>query len=165
MRITTRTLGKVDIDDRQFITFPRGILGFETHKRFALLDAPQPPFYWLQSLSDAQTAFVLISPDVFRNDYALSLESNELEVLEVQELEDGNLTLKNGERAQLLVFAIVTVSTDVSNMTANLQGPVIINPYNHCGLQGIQTDSRWKTKHFVLEEMSARSAVLSGKGS
>lgn len=159
MIISTRALGEIDIDERQIITFPRGILGFEDQQRFALLDAPQRPFYWLQSLGDVQTAFVLISPDVFRDDYTLSLEGSELEVLEVQEKEDGSLLLKDNSVAELLVFSIVTVSTDMDSMTANLQGPVIINSRNHLGLQGIQTDSRWKTKHFILKEIAEKNGV------
>ena len=156
MIINTRAAGKMDVDERQIITFPRGLLGFESHERFALLDAAQPPFYWLQSLSDVQTAFVLISPDVFRDDYQLSLESSELEILKVEEKEDGSLILTDGNTAKLLVFSIVTVTTDKNNMTANLQGPIIINAQNHLGMQGIQTDDRWRTRHFILEEMSSR---------
>ena len=159
MFIHTRALGETDVDQRQIISFPRGILGFESHIRFALLDAAQPPFYWLQSLSDVQTAFVLISPDVFRDDYQLSLENGELELLEVREQKDGSLRLENGKIAELLVFSIVTVTAEKHNMTANLQGPIIINAQNHLGMQGIQTDDRWSTRHYILNEMS------SGKGS
>ena len=83
MIINTRAAGEMEVDKRQIIAFPRGVLGFESHTGFALLDAAQPPFYWLQSLSDIQTAFVLISPNIFRDDYQLSLESGELELLEV----------------------------------------------------------------------------------
>ena len=44
-------------------------------------------------------------------------------------------------------------------MTANLQGPIIINAQNSLGMQGIQTDDRWKTRHYILEEMSTKKAV------
>lgn len=155
MIIQSRPFGETEVDERQIIVFPKGILGFEDHNDFALLDSPQPPFYWLQSLKDEQTAFVLISPDVFRSDYELSLVSQELDIIEVEQLENGDLVEKTGnERAELLVFAIVTITGDKNTMTANLQGPVVINPASRRGMQGIQTDSRWKTKHYILEEMS-----------
>ena len=155
MTITLPDRGQVDVDEQKILTFPRGILGFEAHTRFVLLNSARPPFYWLQSLSDIQTAFVLISPEVFRSDYQLSLEKGELELLAVKELEGGELILQNGQPAELLVFSIVTISAKQHNITANLQGPIIINTQNHLGMQGIQTDDRWQTRHYILEEMSS----------
>jgi flagellar assembly factor FliW len=153
--IQARAFGEIEVDERQIIEFPRGILGFQEHTRFALLDAAQPPFYWLQSLIDPQTAFVLISPDVFRKDYELSLVSQELDVIGVEQKENGDLKIPGvDETAELLVFAIVTVAGDKDSMTANLQGPIVINPVSRLGMQGIQTDPRWMTKHFILREMA-----------
>ena len=43
MRINSKAYGPVDIDERQEIYFPRGIIGFEQFKRYALLDAAQQP--------------------------------------------------------------------------------------------------------------------------
>src|SRR6266542_988316 len=73
MRIETKPYGMMDIDDQQLLTFPRGLLGFETHLRWALLDSAQPPFFWLQSLEDPNLAFVLLAPAFFRPDYILEL--------------------------------------------------------------------------------------------
>jgi flagellar assembly factor FliW len=157
--IQARAFGEIEVDERQIIDFPRGILGFQEHTRFALLDASQPPFYWLQSLTDTQTAFVLISPDVFRSDYELSLVSQELDVIDVHQEEGGELiTRSSGDAAELLVFAIVTVTGDKESMTANLQGPIVINPASRLGMQGIQTDPRWMTKHYILQEMAVKGS-------
>lgn len=162
MKINSRALGPIEIDERQIITFPHGILGFESCTKFALLDASQPPFYWLQSLDNTETAFVMISPDVFRDDFELSLLGGELDVIGVDQTEDGDLILKDGSAAELLVLAIVTVSANRNEMSANLQGPVIINSKEHIGTQGIQTDGRWLTKHFILEEMNAKKQKAGG---
>jgi flagellar assembly factor FliW len=157
--IQARAFGEIEVDERQIIDFPRGILGFQEHTRFALLDTSQPPFYWLQSLTDTQTAFVLISPDVFRSDYELSLVSQELDVIDVHQEEGGELiTRSSGDAAELLVFAIVTVTGDKESMTANLQGPIVINPASRLGMQGIQTDPRWMTKHYILQEMAVKGS-------
>jgi flagellar assembly factor FliW len=40
-------------------------------------------------------------------------------------------------------------------MTANLQGPLIINPDTRMGKQAILTDDRWKTKHDIMAELAA----------
>ncbi len=162
MKIKSRALGLVEINEQQVIDFPQGFLGFESLEKFALLDASQAPFYWLQSLDDTETAFVMISPDVFRDDYELSLLGGELELIGVEQKESGDLLLSDGSAAELLVFAIVTVSSNRSEMTANLQGPVIINTRHRLGMQGIQTDARWLTRHYVLEEISAKREKAGG---
>ena len=40
-------------------------------------------------------------------------------------------------------------------MTANLQGPIIINKRSRIGRQSIVTDPRWRIKHRILEELSS----------
>ena len=49
MKVNTKPYGLIEIDNRQRITFPGGILGCESLKEYVLLDALQQPFYWLQS--------------------------------------------------------------------------------------------------------------------
>lgn len=142
MQIETKSFGKVEIDERQIIRFPAGILGFESFCDYALMDSKQPPFYLLQSMDAPDLAFIILSPEVFRPDYRLDLADGELDDLEWGEDED------------LLVMAIVTVPRDGGPMTANLQGPVIINRYKRIGKQVIQLGNAWKTRHNVLEEMA-----------
>ena len=60
MRVETKPYGVMDLDERQKIFFPYGILGFEQLKHYVLLDAKQPPFYWLQSLDMPDIAFPLL---------------------------------------------------------------------------------------------------------
>jgi len=40
-------------------------------------------------------------------------------------------------------------------MTANLQGPLVINKEERLARQAVLTDPRWKTKHDVLAELAA----------
>lgn len=146
MQILTKAYGEVEIDERQIINFPNGLFGFETLHDFALLDATQQPFYWLQSIDVDQVAFVLIKPSIFRPDYDPSVMKSDLEAL--------RLKVSNEENA--LVFSIVTFLDDNQNMTANLQGPVIINRHERVGRQCISTDSRWETRHNIAEEMASQ---------
>ena len=78
MRVTTKAYGDIDIDERQFVEFPSGILGFEKFTRWALLDARQKPFFYLQSLELPELAFALIDPFLFRPDYALDVADESL---------------------------------------------------------------------------------------
>jgi flagellar assembly factor FliW len=54
-----------------------------------------------------------------------------------------------------LVFSIVTIPADGGPMTANLQGPLVINRERRIGKQAVLADSRWKTKHNIMEELAA----------
>jgi flagellar assembly factor FliW len=141
-QIISKAYGAIEVDDRQFINFPSGILGFESLREYALIDSKQPPFLWLQSVEDSEIAFVVISPQVFRPDFILDIPSGEYDELEWEPDEE------------LLVLAIVTIPPDGSPMTANLQGPVVINRQKRIGKQGIQVGSQWRTKHNIVEELS-----------
>ena len=143
MKVKTKAYGLVDVDEHQKITFPGGLFGFESYKSYALLDAEQEPFYWLQSLDDEEAAFVLIDPFLFRPDYEMNIDNEEL------------LAIGVNDPGKAVIFAIVTIPADGSRMTANLQGPLVVNRDTHLGIQAILTDSRWKTKHDIVAELQA----------
>ena len=145
MQVLTKPYGKIDVDERQKIYFSAGILGFEKLKDFLLLDAAQQPFYWLQSLDVPEIAFVLINPEIFRPGYLPEVSISELEEIELSE--------ENTE--DMLVFSIVTIPEEHSRMTANLQGPIIINREKRYGRQCISSSQIYKTQHYVLEELAA----------
>jgi flagellar assembly factor FliW len=142
MKIRTKPYGEMEIEDRQRLIFPRGIFGFEELREFALFDAAQPPFYWLQSLQRVEIAFVLIDPLFFRPDYAPDVDPSELQEIEIKGPED------------MLVFAIVTIPEDSSRMTANLQGPLLINRRTSVGRQSISLNPLWGVRHAILEELA-----------
>ncbi len=145
MEIKTKAYGLINIDDKQILHFPNGLFGFEKLNDFALLDAEQQPFFWLQSLEVEQIAFILINPIIFRPDYDPSVVNSELE----------EIGLINGEDENVLLFSIVTIPADQSRMTANLQGPVIINKEKKIGRQFISTCSDWKVRHNIIEELAS----------
>ena len=143
MKVVTKAYGPIEINERQKISFPSGILGFESFKDYAILDAERQPFYWLQSLDVEQVAFVLINPFLFRPDYEMNIDNEEL------------MRVGITDPAKALIFSIVTVPGDGSSMTANLQGPLVINRDNRLGFQAVLTDPRWKTKHDIIAELSS----------
>jgi flagellar assembly factor FliW len=61
------------------------------------------------------------------------------------------------EPESLLVFAIVTIPENPSLMTANLQGPIIINPEKKLGRQAISMNDRYHVRHRILDEMKKTS--------
>lgn len=147
MRVLTRPYGEMEIDERQRISLPRGLLGFEDLRDWVLLDAVQAPFYWLQSLERPEVAFVLIDPLVFRADYEPGADPAELAGLELAAPGDA------------LVLVIVTVPSEGARMTANLQGPLLINRRTRTGRQVVSADPRWGVRHVIADELAARRAA------
>ena len=142
MKVLTKAYGEMEIADRQLINFPHGLLGFEELREFALLDATQPPFYWLQSLERVEVAFVLIDPLFFRPDYTPDVDAAERDEIGIASEED------------LLVLSIVTIPVNSSQMTANLQGPLLLNRRTNVGRQSISTNPRWGVRHVIVDELA-----------
>ncbi|MDR0502418.1 MAG: flagellar assembly protein FliW [Treponema sp.] len=141
MQIDTKAFGLIEADEKQKVIFHEGLYGFDNFKEYCLLDA-EHPFYWLQSTEEKEIAFILINPFVFRPDYELNISNEEL-------LEIG---VKEPEKA--MIFTIVTIPPDGSPMTANLQGPLVINRDNMTGKQAVLSDIRWKTRHDIIAELN-----------
>jgi len=146
MQVQTKPYGTIEVDERQKIHFPYGILGFEKLQNYVLIDAHQQPFYWLQSMEVSEIAFVLINPFIFRPDYEIDVPDEELEEIGITDTK------------QILVFAIVTIPENQRDMTANLQGPIIINKDEKIGRQAISTSDRWNVRHPILEELAKLQA-------
>jgi len=99
----------------------------------------------MQAVDEPDLAFVIIRPEDFMVKY-------ELEVLP-SDLEEIGATSPD----EVIVFAIVTIPEDPSRMTANLQGPVIINPKTRCGKQAISLSEHYSVRHYILEEIKKAS--------
>jgi flagellar assembly factor FliW len=142
VKLATKAYGLIEVNEQQKITFPQGLFGFESFRDFVILDAEQQPFYWLQSMDMEQIAFVLINPFIFRPDYEVNISNEDL----------AEIGIYSPEKA--LIFSIVTIPLDGSPMTANLQGPIVINRDTRTGRQAILVDERWRTRHDILAEMA-----------
>jgi len=117
MKIRTSRFGEIEFDDEAMLTFTSGIIGFPNAIRYVVLDHDrEAPFKWLQSVEDAGVAFVIMDPALFKPDYRVTVEPHELTELGVAEGDD------------LVIFVILTIpSSDPRRITANLQGPVVVN--------------------------------------
>jgi len=143
VRIDTKAYGLIDVDERQKLLFPGGLFGFEGHRDYVLLDSEREPFYWLQSMHERDVAFILVSPFLFRPDYELNVANAEL----------AEIGIVSPEKA--LIFSIVTVPKNGTAITANLQGPLVINRDDRIGKQTVLSDSRWRTRHDIMAELAA----------
>lgn len=151
-RINTKPFGEIEVDESQMITFPDGLFGFENYKNYFLLEAENSPFLWLQSADEPSLAFILIDPFLFKPDYELKISEEDYLSIEIKDKEK-----------ELLHFVIVTVPPDhPEKMTANLQGPIIININKKLGKQAISLKEDYTVRCPILEEMK-KSANLKEK--
>jgi len=143
MTIQTKIMGELDVDERQIIDFPDGLIGFKKFTSYALLDAPQKPYFYLQSMELAELGFILLDPFLFRPDYSIDVADEAMRSLGVADPDDA------------LVLTLVTVPPNGGPVTANLMGPLIIGRKARRGAQVVLADPRWLTKHDVMAELSA----------
>jgi len=141
--IKSKPYGEIEIDEKQVIDFYDGLLGFDYIKKFALIDVDEQksPFKWLQAMDEPALAFVVIQPEDFMAEYKLVVSQSDLDAVEASEKES------------LVVLAIVTIPENPSDMTANLQGPIIVNPEKKLGRQAISLSDKYHVRHKILEEM------------
>ena len=136
----TARFGSLEVPDHEQLEFSRGILGFESHRRFVHVEiAEEFPFGWLQSLEDPQVAFVVANPALFFPKYTVEVDPREL----------GDVRPESNEK--LLVLGICTVPSAPKDATINLQGPLVINLASHKGKQLVLNHSDYATQHRLLE--------------
>jgi flagellar assembly factor FliW len=152
MKIVTLRFGELEIPDEKIIHFPKGLLGFEQFKKFVILQRQDSePFKWLQCLDDSNLAFVITNPGYFFPNYKIELHIKELEDIEVT---DGS---------GVETYVIVTIPKDISQMSANLQGPIVINTDTGLGKQIVLVNGPYTIRHYIIEELEKRQARAKSK--
>ncbi|MEW6723406.1 MAG: flagellar assembly protein FliW [Bacillota bacterium] len=113
------------------VTFPHGLPGFEDHREFRLEAPPElAPFRILRSRDQEEVAFILVDPRLVVDGYS------------VAEL--------NGQEAEWLVGAVVTLADQPEKITVNLQAPVVIDRRRWQGRQLIMPESPYSIRHPLL---------------
>jgi flagellar assembly factor FliW len=142
MEIDTSRFGPITVDDDRIMTFPRGLLGFPNHTRFALVQTgPESYFFWLQSVDDARLAFVVTDPATFFRDYEVPL----------REVTLAELKFTDVKFAQTFVIC----NKVGEYLTGNLLGPLVVNAANRTAQQVVLTEKKWTTQQPLLRLPSA----------
>lgn len=146
MQVQTSRFGTVDVSDDRVITFPKGLLGFGSHRRFCLLQPNDDAcFFWLQSAEDPELAFVITDPNLFIREYQVPIRTEQMEDLRLEKLEDAQ------------VFVIVNKVGE--KLTGNLQGPLVVNTAKKVAEQFVLAEKKWTTRHeLVALPSTARAA-------
>lgn len=141
VELISKPFGKIKVSDKQILTFPQGILGFEDYYKYALIEeAEDSPFKWLQSLDQPDLAFIVIQPELFFEKYKPVVPATELKEINLDNLTSG------------LLFVIITIPNDKpEDMTVNLQGPIVINKKNLTAKQFISRDDSHSVRARVAD--------------
>lgn len=146
MLVKTRYFGEIDLDEEKVITFENGLAGFEQYTKYTILydseKEVRPAISWLQSLEEKDLAFPVIDPITVKEDYN-PIISEEL-IAPLGELNDENL----------VVLLVLTVPSDVKNVTANLKAPLIINADTKKGLQFVVENADYEIRYRVYDALA-----------
>lgn len=150
MEVRTRLFGDIAIEEDKIIRFVNGLVGFPTMKDFALIHdgdaAGGKGIQWLQSMQDGEFALPVVNP---------------LDILETYDpVVEDELLAPLGELSpdDMLVLVTITVPEDVTKMTINLKGPIVINAANCKACQVIAENDGLDVKFPVYDILKARKA-------
>lgn len=145
MIVQTSRFGAVELTQEDILTFPEGLIGFNSFNRFVLLDDPNDElFAWLQSCDDPDIAFPVLEPELFTVNYSIEMTKHDLEALKMPSM----------ERAR--VFTIVTIPDDPTQMTANMKAPIVINVPNKIARQCVLQDSQLAIREPIFAKLQQR---------
>jgi flagellar assembly factor FliW len=139
LNVKTTRFGDVSVEEEQLIHFPEGLLGFPDQKDYLMMEhKPGSPFYWLQSVSVPELAFVMINPLLVKKDFLEALSASDRKFF---------VSEKEGDKA---FFSLVTIPTGkVEEMTSNLLGPLVIDVRSRTGRQVILSNTGYSHRHPV----------------
>lgn len=150
MKINTKIFGEVEVSDDKIITFENGIIGFPDLKHFTLLHDEEKGtnvgIRFLQSIEEPAFAMPVMDPLLVKEDYDPEVNDELL-------ASAGNLTPEN-----ILVLVTVTVPCDLTAMSVNLQGPIVINVEEHKACQIIVEGGAYPVKFPIYDILQARKA-------
>lgn len=150
MKVKTKVFGEIEISDERMITFEDGIIGFPELNRFALLHDEEKGdnagLRWLQSLDEPGFAMPVMDPLTVAPDYNPEV--------------DDELLKKIGpvRTDQLLVLVTVSVPSDLTRMSVNLQGPIVINVEHRKACQVIVDCDKYPVKFYIYDILQSGKA-------
>jgi len=147
LKIQTTRFGEIDIDVAKIITFTEPILGFPDTKKFVLLDNTNSLFKWLQSTEKKELAFVMMDPLQIMEKYEFSVTNDVVK----------DLNLSSIDKA--VVLCIVNIANECASVTANLVGPIILNPGKMLAKQVVLLNSPYSLKQSIIGTIQSEEAV------
>lgn len=150
MVVQTGRFGQIEVSSEEIFSIPSGVLGFPEDHNFCLVDPGDDTLIlWLQSLSNPHLSFPVLEPKIFKSDYLVRLSAAELRELRLNSIKDAS------------VFTILTIPSNMSEMTANLKAPLVINIREKTAKQVVLQENDQPIKYPMFKELRAQLVSMS----
>lgn len=141
MKLNTKYYGVHKYEEKEVLTFKKGIPSFENLTKFIIFPLEENKvFSVLHSIDDNKVGFIIMSPFDVLEDYELKLDDELIKRLKIQSPED------------VIMISIVTLNSKVEYITTNLRAPIIINIKEKLGEQIILNNEKYLIKHPLFKE-------------
>ena len=115
MHFDSTRFGPLDLAEDQVIEFPSGLIGLGGSRYALVATDDDTPFRWLQSLEDPDLALPVTSPFLFFEDYAVELSDAD------------SARIGTDDPAEIDVWVTVRAAAEASEVTVNLQAPIVVH--------------------------------------
>lgn len=119
MEVNTRDFGLVQVDEEAIYEFPEGVYGFETDKRFAVIEKTieeDVSLLYLQSLENTIPCFLVFDPTKYYPSYTPEIAREDLAEFGTTDVED------------LIFLVIATIPDSVKELSMNIKSPIVLDP-------------------------------------
>ena len=140
-------LGDIVVTDDIVMHFPTALWGFPDQHEYALLPGARDGMWWLQSLSDEGTSFVLVDPFVLDSNYGVDIGETERQTLNVEQPSDA-----------LGLVMLSLPATTSEPITANFRAPLVFNLARRRAMQVVTRDDKHELQRVIsLDVFPAQS--------
>ncbi len=147
MKVQTSHFGCVEVIKDDIYLFPKGISGFPLHlKHFVFIDDPKNElFLWLQSTEDPNFSLCLLEPELFGHQLEIKISEKERQLMQLQKIQ---------EKPQVL--CVITLISELKQLTANLRCPILLNSRNRLGCQVVLPNPRLSLSEPIFNYLKKR---------
>jgi flagellar assembly factor FliW len=127
--VRSHAFGEVAVPTTSIMHFASPIWGFPERHDYALLPAARQGLYWLQSVDDELTTFILADPFQLDATYAVDLSDTDREAIKATSSE------------QVIALVMLTLpTTSDAPVTANYRAPLVFNLNSGHGVQVVTSN-------------------------
>lgn len=142
MKVNTTRFGELQVNEQDILNFSEGLLGFDSLKKYFVVDPGDSTLIlWLQSTEDSSIAFPIIEPKIFKPDYIAKLLPADMNSVGLEALSDAK------------IYSILTIPANITEMSANLKAPIVINNQKKIAKQIVLQDSKLSVKFEMYKDL------------
>ncbi len=148
MIVQSLRLGDIEVSEDKLITMERPVLGFEKYKKYCLIEIEElKPFLWFQSIDEPAISFLVVNPRMFMTNYKIEINSKEIAELKIDDIN------------AVETYVVVTLAETPEEITANMQGPILINTENNRGKQLVLVNTDFDVKYHFMRYLPQQETV------